>query len=130
MLIVAIGIATINEIGEIMADSILEYFSNNDNQLLIKKCVDGGLLFQKIKKAKNTIITGKTFVFTGTLNQMNRNDAKKIIESYGAKSSGSVSKNTDYVIAGEGAGLKIEKAKKLDVLILNELEFEDLIKKL
>ena len=120
----------INEIGEIMADSILEYFSNNDNQLLIKKCVDGGLLFQKIKKAKNTIITGKIFVFTGTLNQISRSDAKKIIESFGAKSSGSVSKNTDYVIAGEGAGSKIEKAKKLDVLILNELEFEDLIKKL
>ena len=120
----------INEIGEIMADSILEYFSNNDNQLLIKKCIDGGLLFQKIKKEKNTIITGKTFVFTGTLNQMNRSDAKKIIESCGAKSSSSVSKNTDYVIAGEGAGSKIEKAKKLDVLILNELEFQDLINKL
>ena len=120
----------INEIGEIMADSILEYFSNNDNQILIKKCVDGGLLFQKIKKAKNTIITGKTFVFTGTLNKMNRNDAKKIIESYGAKSSGSVSKNTDYVVAGVGAGSKLEKAKKLNVLILSELEFQDLIKKI
>ena len=120
----------INEIGEIMADSILEYFSNNDNQLLINKCIDGGLLFQKVKKAKHTIITGKTFVFTGALNQINRNDAKKIIESFGAKSSGSVSKNTDYVIAGEGAGSKIERAKKLNILILSELEFQKLIEKL
>ena len=61
---------------------------------------------------------------------MKRNDAKKIIESFGAKSSSSVSKNTDYVIAGEGGGSKIDKANKLDVLILNELEFQDLINKL
>ena len=61
---------------------------------------------------------------------MKRNDAKKIIELFGAKSSSSVSKNTDYVIAGEGGGSKIDKANKLDVLILNELEFQDLINKL
>ena len=120
----------INEIGEIMADSIVEYFSNNDNQILIKKCIDGGLLFQKVKKVKHTIITDKIFVFTGTLESMSRNDAKKIIESFGAKSSGSVSKNTDYVIAGDGAGSKIKKAETLNVLILSELEFQDLIKKL
>ena len=120
----------INEIGEIMANSIVDYFSNNDNKILIKKCIDSGLSFQKFQKVKDTIITNKTFVFTGTLNQMNRNDAKKIVESFGAKSSTSVSKNTDYVIAGEGGGSKIDKAKKLDVLILNELEFKDLINKL
>ena len=121
---------SINEVGDIMADSIVNYFSNNDNQLLIKKCIESGLLFQTVKKAKHTIITDKTFVFTGTLNQINRSDAKKLVESFGAKSSTSVSKNTDYVIAGEGAGSKIEKAKKVDALILNELEFQDLINKL
>ena len=120
----------INEIGVIMADSIVEYFSNKDNQLLIKKCIDGGLLVQKAKKAKHTIITNKTFVFTGTLELMSRNDAKKIIESFGAKSSGSISKNTDYVVAGDGAGSKIKKAETLNVSILSELEFQDLIKKL
>ena len=120
----------INEIGEIMANSIVDYFSNNNNQILIKKCIDSGLSFQKVQKVQDTIITNKTFVFTGTLNQMNRNDAKKIVESFGAKSSTSVSKNTDYVIAGEGGGSKIDKAKKLDVLILNEIEFQDLINKL
>ena len=120
----------INEIGEIMANSIVDYFSNNDNQILIKKCTDSGLSFQKVQKVKDTIITNKIFVFTGTLNEMNRNDAKKIIESFGAKSSTSVSKNTDYVIAGEGGGSKIDKAKKLDVLILNEIEFQELINNL
>ena len=75
-------------------------------------------------------LIGKIFVFTGSLELMNRNDAKKIIESCGAKLSSSVSKNTDYVIAGKGTGSKVDKAKKLDVLILNELEFQDLIKKL
>ena len=120
----------INGIGTIMADSIVEYFSNNHNKLLIEKCIDGGLIFKKIKKIKNSIISDKTFVFTGTLKTMNRNDAKKIIESYGAKSSSSISKNTDYVIAGSTVGFKIEKAKKLNLLILNELEFQQLIKKL
>ena len=120
----------INEIGDIMADSIIDYFSNDNNRLLVNKCIEGGLVFEKITKNKETIITGKTFVFTGTLKNMKRNDAKKIIESFGAKSSSSVSKNTDYVIAGEGGGSKIDKANKLDVLILNELEFQDLINKL
>ena len=123
-------LVSINEVGDIMAESIVKYFSNNNNQLLIKKCIDSGLLFQKVKESKYTIITNKTFVFTGTLESISRNDAKKIIESYGAKSSSSVSKNTDYVIAGEGAGSKIKKAKDLELLILDEKEFTDLIKKL
>ena len=123
-------LVSINEVGDIMANSIVEYFSNNNNQLLIKKCIDSGILFQRVKKAKNTIINNKIFVFTGTLESMSRNDAKKIVESCGAKSSGSVSKNTDYVIAGKGAGSKIKKAKDLELLILDEKEFTDLIKKL
>ena len=79
---------------------------------------------------KNTLITNKIFVFTGTLKNFSRNDAKNIIESYGGKSSNSISKNTDYVIAGEGAGEKINKAKNLNLLILNETEFDSLINNL
>ena len=123
-------LVSINEVGDIMAESIVKYFSNNNHQLLIKKCIDSGLLFQKVKESKHTIITNKTFVFTGTLESISRNDAKKIIELYGAKSSNSVSKKTDYVIIGKGAGSKIKKAKDLKLLILNELEFQDLINKL
>ena len=121
---------SINEIGEIMAESIVEYFSDNNNQLLINKCIDGGLVFQEVKEIKNTLISNKNFVFTGTLKNINRNDAKEIVESYGAKSSSSVSKNTDYVVAGEGAGSKIKKAKDLGLKILNEESFQDLINKL
>jgi len=117
----------INEIGDIMADSLIDYFSDNKNRLLIEKCIEGGLIFEKVKKIKNTLITNKIFVFTGTLKNFSRNDAKNIIESYGGKSSNSISKNTDYVIAGEGAGEKINKAKNLNLLILNETEFDSLI---
>ncbi len=123
-------LVSINEVGDIMADSIVQYFSNNDNQLLIKKCIDSGLLFQEVKKSQHTIITDKIFVFTGTLKSMSRNDAKRIVESYGAKSSGAVSKNTDYIVAGKGAGSKIRKGKELQVSILDEKKFQDLIKKL
>ena len=123
-------LVSINEVGDIMADSIVKYFSNNDNQLLIKKCIDSGLLFQEVKKSQHTIITDKIFVFTGMLESMSRNDAKRIVESYGAKSSGAVSKNTDYIVAGKGAGSKIRKGKELQVSILDEKKFQDLIKKL
>ena len=123
-------LVSINEVGDIMADSIVQYFSNNDNQLLIKKCIDSGILFQEVKKSQHTIITDKIFVFTGTLESMSRNDAKRIVESYGAKSSGAVSKNTDYIVAGKGAGSKIRKGKELQVSILDEKKFQDLIKKL
>ena len=121
---------SINEIGDIMADSIIDFFSDNNNQLLIEKCINRGLVFETVAKIKNTFISKKIFVFTGSLKEMNRNDAKKLIESLGAKSSSSISKNTDYVIAGSGAGTKIEKAKQLNLIILNELEFQQLIKDL
>jgi DNA ligase (NAD+) len=120
----------INEIGTIMADSIVEYFSNDYNKLLIEKCIDGGLNFKKPEKITSSSVSGKTFVFTGTLNTINRNEAKKIVESFGAKASGSVSKNTDYLVAGENAGNKLKKAKKLNITILTEFKFQQLIKKL
>ena len=72
----------------------------------------GSYYLKNLKKLNHTIITDKTFVFTGTLNTMNRNDAKKIIESYGAKSSALVSKNTDYVIIGRGRRGTTNKSKK------------------
>ena len=121
---------SIPEIGDIMANSIVNFFNNQGNIDLINKCIKGGLKFRKVDKISKTLIFGKTFVFTGTLNTTNRNDAKKIIESFGAKSSSSVSKNTDYVIAGKGAGSKIKKAKDLGLKILNEESFQDLINKL
>ena len=71
---------------------------------------------------------GKTFVLTGTLINYKRQEAGKIIEQFGGKTSSSVSKNTDYVLAGEDAGSKLEKAKSLGIQIISELEFENMIK--
>jgi len=120
----------IPEFGEVMAESIVEFFNNSTNNKIIKRCLDGGVVFKKPKKIKSSSISGKTFVFTGTLNTTNRNEAKKLVESFGAKASGSVSKNTDYLVAGEKAGSKLTKAKKINITILTESEFQDLIKKL
>ena len=119
----------IPEIGEIMAQSIVEFFKNSENLNIIDRCLAAGLVFKKVSEVKASIISGKTFVFTGSL-EINRSEAKKIVESFGAKTSGSVSKNTDFVVAGPGAGSKLVKAKELEVEILNELEFQDLINKL
>ena len=119
----------IPEIGEIMAQSIVEFFKKSENLNIIDRCLAAGLVFKKVSEVKPSIISGKTFVFTGSL-EINRSEAKKIVESFGAKTSGSVSKNTDFVVAGPGAGSKLVKAKELEVEILNELEFQDLINKL
>ncbi len=120
----------IPEFGEIMADSIVDFFKNSTNNKIIKKCLDGGVSFKKPKKVKSSSISGKTIVFTGSLNTTNRNEAKKLVESFGAKVSGSVSKNTDYLVAGEKAGSKLTKAKKINITILTESEFQQLIKNL
>ena len=70
----------------------------------------------------------KNFVFTGTLTKFNRNDAKKMVESLGANASNNVSKKTDYLVTGENAGSKIEKAKNLNITIISETEFLNLLK--
>jgi len=114
---------SINEIGEVMADSIIEYFSDENNKKLINKCIDGGLIFKEVDEITFSQISGKIFVFTGTLNQISRSEAIKLIEKYGAKSSGSISKKTDFVVAGENAGSKLEKAKEKNITILNESTF-------
>ena len=118
---------SINEIGEVMADSIIEYFSDENNKKLINKCIDGGLIFKEVDEIKFSQISGKIFVFTGTLNQISRSEAIKLIEKYGAKSSGSISKKTDFVVAGENAGSKLEKAKEKNITILNEPTFLDFL---
>ena len=114
---------SVPEIGQIMANSIVEYFSNGHNKLLINKCINSGLKFNKIENVKSSAISGKIFVFTGSLNKLTRSEAVSLIEGFGAKSSSTVSKKTDYVVAGDNAGSKLTNAQKLNVPIISEDDF-------
>ena len=92
---------------------------------LLERLQSAGLTmnYEKIEAATDTFFSGKTFVLTGTLSKMKRTEAKQKIEAAGGKVSGSVSKKTDYVIAGEDAGSKLTKAQDLGISILSETEF-------
>ena len=120
----------IHEIGDIMADSIVDYFSNTNNQAIISKCLTSGLTFKSIKKVKASSVSNKIFVFTGNLKNLKRADAIELIQSYGAKVSSSISSKTDYLIVGNKAGSKLKKAQGYQVKILSEKQFIILIKNL
>lgn len=114
----------IPEIGEKIADSIVTYTGNDDFIELVEKLKTAGLNMTEEKEAlSGTEFAGMTFVLTGKLVEMTRDDAKQSIESFGGKVTGSVSKNTDVVVAGADAGSKLEKAEKIGVEVWNEREF-------
>ncbi|WP_329385525.1 NAD-dependent DNA ligase LigA [Anaerofustis butyriciformans] len=119
---------SINEIGDKMANEIIKFFNNEKKISLISKLKSLGVNMEYINEENEDLkFEGMTFVLTGTLSKYKRNDAKKIIESYGGKVSSSVSKKTTYVLAGENAGSKEEKAKTLGIKIISEDEFEKMI---
>ena len=118
----------INEIGPKIAESIILFFKEKENLAIINRLKSVGLNFgqeEEIKrKEKGTqILAGKQFVLTGTLKNFTRTRAKEIISELGGRVTGSVSKKTDYVVAGEDPGSKYQKAQELDVTIINEEEF-------
>ncbi len=115
------------EIGETISQSIVEFFKNERNLKLIEELKSFGLNFQSRKEKLSGKFIGMTFVITGTLKSMTRNEAKALIEKHGGKTTESVSSKTTYVIVGEDPGSKFEKAKKLKIPILNEEEFLKLI---
>jgi DNA ligase (NAD+) len=104
----------------------VEFFSIAANRKLIERLGEAGLAFQGKKKERGTKLKGKTFVLTGTLAKHTRDEAKKMIEDAGGRVSGSVSKKTDYVVAGADAGSKLDKAKRLGVEVVDETEMERL----
>ena len=116
----------IHEIGETMAESIYYYLQDSKNRHIINECLLNGISFKKVEKIINSKFTEKTFVFTGTLKKYSRKDAQHMIEKLGARTSSSISKKTDYLVAGSGAGSKIEKANSLSVKILTEEDFLDI----
>jgi DNA ligase (NAD+) len=116
----------VNEVGPRIADSIVEFFSIAANRKLVERLREGGLTLTGVKKQRGTKLAGKTFVLTGTLAKYTRDEAKKMIEDAGGKVTGSVSKKTDYVVAGTDAGSKLDKAKDLGVNVIGEKEMEEL----
>ena len=122
-------LAMIEDIGPIVADSIREFFLQDQTIDLIEKLKQAGVNMKHLEEENSDDrFNGKTFVLTGSLEKYTRNEASSIIEKFGGKTSSSVSKKTDYVLAGEDAGSKLTKAQSLGVKILTEEEFEELIK--
>jgi DNA ligase (NAD+) len=120
----------VHEIGPIVAESIYNFFHNSKNLKVLEKLKKGGVIFPEEKnELKETPLTGKTFVLTGGLDSMTRDEARKIIETFGGRVSSSVSKKTDFVIAGKDPGSKYAEAQRLGVKTLNEGEFKKMIGK-
>lgn len=117
----------VNEVGPRIAESIAEFFSNPANKKLVERLGKAGLAFEGKKKERGTKLAGRSFVLTGTLAKYTRDEAKKMIEDAGGRVSGSVSKKTDYVVAGSDAGSKLDKAKDLGVAVIDEKEMEKLL---
>jgi DNA ligase (NAD+) len=118
----------VNDIGTISAKNIINFFSHPQTRSLVDRLKVAGVVTEYKTDIKDDRFTGKTFVLTGTLPTMKRDEASKLIESFGGKTSSSVSKKTDYVLAGEEAGSKLVKAQQLGVKIISEEEFLEMIK--
>src|SRR5713226_2566354 len=116
----------VEEVGPRIAKSIVEFFAEPKNRELVDELRAAGLTFRGKKKERGTKLAGKTFVLTGTLANYTRDEAKKMIEDAGGKVTGSVSKKTDYVVAGADAGSKLDKAKELGVVVIDEKGMETL----
>ena len=122
-------LSMINDIGPIVANSIREFFVQEQTIDLINKLKELGVNTKSLEEdIDDNRFEGKTFVLTGSLEDFTRGEASNIIEKYGGKTSGTVSKKTDYVLAGEEAGSKLTKAQSLGVTIISEEEFKNMIK--
>ncbi len=121
------AIESIYEIGTSISNSVVEFFSLQSNRDLIAKLKETGLNFEKEEQQGERILSGKNFIITGTLSSMSRDKAKDIIIANGGKVLSSISKNLDYVIVGESAGSKYDKALKLGLNIINEEAFLKLV---
>ena len=118
---------TIGHIGNTVIDSLAEYFSEKHNRSLVERLTRQVKINDVRPAANDSPIAGKTVVFTGALERMTREEAEETAERLGAKAVRSVSKHTDYVIAGPGAGTKLDKARGLGVRVLSEDEWSKLM---
>ncbi|MBI4650623.1 hypothetical protein HY745_04920 [Candidatus Desantisbacteria bacterium] len=118
---------SIPEIGPKMIESITDFFQDKNIRYILNKFKKAGLKLSLEENMQNSSIANKIFVLTGTLKKYSRNEAVRLIEKYGGKVSSGVSKNTDFVLAGDDPGSKFDKAKKIGVKIINEEEFEKIL---
>jgi DNA ligase (NAD+) len=125
-------LTAVADVGPVVAASIRDYFDSAHTQAMIKKLKSAGVNPKAEKKQviTNSTFSGKTVVFTGEMTAFSRSEAEKLIKTLGGKASGSVSKKTDFVVAGENAGSKLAKAKELGVPVLSEETFLSMTKKL
>ena len=117
----------VNEIGPIVAEAVFDFFQREQNQALVAELLGLGLTMRAVKRVTTTTLNGLTFVLTGTLPTLTRDAAKERIEAAGGKVSGTVSKKTSYLVAGEEAGSKLEKAQSLGVAVLDEAGLLELL---
>ena len=118
----------LDQIGDTVIESLHDYFAEAHNRRRIERLAEQVRILAAERPRTDSVVAGKTVVFTGTLEKMTRDEAKASAERLGAKVSGSVSKKTDYVVAGPGAGSKLAEAKKLGVAVLTEDEWVELIR--
>ena len=124
-----ISLNSIDEVGEIIANNIYEFFIQEQTIDLINKLKQANVNMNYLKEeAIDERFNGKVFVLTGSLEKYTRDEASEIIEKFGGKTSSSVSKKTDFVLAGEDAGSKLRKANELGVKVITEAEFEEMVK--
>ena len=113
----------IDEIGPIVAETVVQFWSDKSNKLIVQNCLDKGVSLAEIEIKEYQLFEGQIFVFTGSLENFTRKSAKDMVEDLGGKASSSVSKNTNFVVAGPGAESKLKKAEELGIDVLTEDEF-------
>jgi len=124
------SLQSVQDVGPVVAKHITSFFAEKHNRTVIDKLLQAGIHWEKMTAKKHDLpLAGKTFVLTGTLQSLTREEAKEKLESLGAKVAGSVSNKTSYVVAGEEAGSKLTKAKELSVPVLNEHELLEFFNK-
>jgi len=118
---------TVKDVGPVVADSIVSFMAEAHNREVIEQLLASGMQLSVEKKVISAAVAGKTFVLTGTFPTLSRDQAKDLLERAGAKVAGSVSKKTDYVVAGADAGSKLTKAEELGIAVIDEQAMLDLL---
>jgi DNA ligase (NAD+) len=117
----------VHEVGPQVADSVVSFFHSPLNREILDRLHQYGVVPEREERRAGGDLAGKTFVFTGALSRLGRKEAQEMVEARGARAAGSVSKKTDYVVAGEDAGSKLERARELGVAVLTEEDFVNML---